>query len=118
MANQNYDLKESDITEIPHSVLGDLQRSTDSRKYPRKPYLKPVFFTSQNEYFQGVINNISRNGALIETKDNFSIGQIIRLVIPGTKIDNGVMLKAEVVRVNSSTVAVKFRSITKGQTTQ
>lgn len=93
-------------------------KKRDSRKHQRKPYPKPVFFTSQNQYYQGVINNISRNGALIESEDNFSIGQMIRLVIPGTKIDKGIMLKAEVVRSSESGVGVKFRSIIKNKTIQ
>jgi hypothetical protein len=90
-------------------------RRKDLRKHRRQLYPKPVFFVSQNQYFQGFINNISRNGALIESKDHFSIGQMIRLVIPGTKIDNGVMLTAKVVRLCESGVGVKFRKLVKGK---
>jgi hypothetical protein len=85
------------------------------RKHRRRLYPKPVFFVSQNQYFQGFISNISRNGALIESKDHFSVGQMIRLVIPGTKIDNGVMLTARVVRLCQSGIGVAFRKLVKGK---
>ena len=47
----------------------------------------------------------------IKTKESFSVGQIIRLVIPGTKIDNGAMLRGKVVRFDNKGVGVKFLNI-------
>ena len=81
------------------------------RKYPRKPYPKTVFFTSQNQYYRGRINNIGRGGVFIKTNDNFSIGQIIKIVIPGTKIDKGVMLVAEVVRMDGIGIGAAFKGV-------
>ena len=49
---------------------------------------------------------------------SFSVGQAIRLVIPGTRIDNGVMLKAEIIRFNATGVGVKFSGLIKGITKQ
>jgi Tfp pilus assembly protein PilZ len=85
------------------------------RKYPRKPYPKMVFFTSQNRYYRGSIGNISRGGIFIKTDDIFHIGQIIKLVIPETKIDKGVMLVAEVVRLDEIGVGVKFKAVLKAK---
>ena len=81
------------------------------RKYPRKPYSNTVYFTSQNQYYRGLIYNISRRGVFIKTNDIFSIGQIIKLVIPGTKIDKGVMLTAEVVRLSEMGIGVTFKGV-------
>ena len=89
----------------------NIQLKQELRKHPRKSYTKPVLFTSDNQYYKGLINNISRAGAFIKTKDIFSIGQIVRLVIPGTKIDKGVMLKGKVVRFDHKGVGVKFMNI-------
>jgi Tfp pilus assembly protein PilZ len=91
------------------------QVKQDLREHPRRSYPKPVFFTSQNQYYKGLINNISRCGVFIETRDRFTVTQIIKLVIPGTKIDKGVMLKGEVVRFDQSGVGVKFKSILKSK---
>jgi Tfp pilus assembly protein PilZ len=85
--------------------------SEDLRKHPRRSYHKTVLFISQNQAYQGLANNISNGGIFIETKDKFSVGQIIRLVIPGTKIDKGVMLKGEVIHVKPKGVGVKFTGL-------
>ena len=107
---------------IPSSGKEDLQSNElkdskytgkDLRKHPRRPYRKTVLFASQNQYYEGITNNISNGGVFIATHDKLSVGQIIRLVIPGTKIDNGVMLKGEVIHVKAEGVGVKFKSLMK-----
>ena len=90
---------------------GKVQTDQEMRKHPRKPYHKPVYFTSQNQYFKGTIDNISRGGAFISARGNFKVGQVIRLVIPGTKIDHGTMLKSEIVHTSSHGVGIKFRRL-------
>ena len=88
-----------------------IQLRQEMRKHARKSYLKPVFFASENQYYKGLIHDISRGGVFISTQDTFLIGQIIRLVIPGTKIDKGVMLKGEVVRFDNTGVGLKFMKV-------
>ena len=83
------------------------------RKHRRRSYSLSVFFTSQNQYYKGIMNDISRGGGFIETKETFTAGQIIKLVIPGTKIDKGVMLKGEVVRFNQFGIGIAFKSLIK-----
>ena len=91
--------------------------SEDSRRHPRRSYRKTVLFTSQNQYYEGLTNNISNGGIFIETNDTLSVGQIIKLVIPGTKIDKGVMLKGEVIHIKPKGVGVKFKGILNKKTT-
>ena len=98
---------------IPKTLTGGIQRRQDRRKHPRRSYERPVFFTSQNQYYEGIIKNISRNGAFIETNNKFSEGQSIRLVIPGTKIDKGVMLKSAIVREDQDGIGVQFLELKK-----
>jgi Tfp pilus assembly protein PilZ len=93
-----------------------VQTDQEMRKHPRKPYHKPVYFTSQNQYYKGSIDNMSRGGAFIEAKGNFAVGQTIKLVIPGTKIDNGTMLKGEIIHSLSNGVGIKFKSILRPKT--
>ena len=98
---------------IPKSQSKSSQRKQDRRKHPRRPYRRTVFFTSQNEYYEGIIRNISRNGAFIEIKNNFSDGQLLKLVIPGTKIDKGVMLKSSIVHAEGDGIGVQFLELKK-----
>jgi hypothetical protein len=51
----------------------------------------------------------------IETRDIFNEGQSVRLVIPGTKIDNGTMLKGEIKHLNHKGIGVQFKRILKSK---
>ncbi len=87
------------------------------RKHPRKSYQKQIYFTWKDQYSKGLINNISRGGVSIVTKDNLTVGQTIRFVIPGTKYDKRVMLKGEVVYTSMRGVGVKLISLIKRRKT-
>jgi Tfp pilus assembly protein PilZ len=95
-------------------VDGNLQEKQESRRHHRKSFPRAVYFASRNRYYRGSINNISRGGIFIETRDVFTVGQTINLVIPGTKIDKGIMLKAEVVRFSETGIGLAFKDILKG----
>lgn len=89
----------------------------DLRQHPRRAYSKPVFFTSENHFYKGLTRNISRHGVFLKAKGNFNVGQTIKLVIPGTKIDNGVMLKGEVVHYSQAGIGVKFKTLLRKKST-
>ena len=98
------------------SVLKETEIPEENRHHPRRHFSRSVFFTSKNHYFEGLINNLSKNGMFIETRDNFAVGQIVRLVIPGTKIDNGTMIKGEIKHLNRKGIGVQFKKILKIKT--
>ncbi|NIV99894.1 hypothetical protein GWN26_12515, partial [Candidatus Saccharibacteria bacterium] len=104
---------EADLQTPQIKVLQETQISEDLRRYPRKHFSNSVFFTSRNEYFEGLIDNISKNGIFIETQDDFTVGQMVRLVIPGTKIDNGTMLKGEIRHRNKKGIGIQFKQLLK-----
>lgn len=91
--------------------MGAVQTDQEMRKHSRKPYHRPVYFTSQNQYFKGTIDNISRGGAFIAARGNFRVEQLIRLVIPGTKIDHGTMLKSEIIHTSPHGIGIKFKGL-------
>jgi Tfp pilus assembly protein PilZ len=93
------------------------KKNRDSRKHPRKPFVKSVYFGTQNDYYKGLIQNISRGGVFIETVDSFSVGQVIKLVIPGNDFDKFVAIKAEVVRLAEDGIGVKIISVSKRKAT-
>ncbi len=90
--------------------------SKESRKHARIPYSNLIFFTLQNQYYEGSIRNISRGGVFIKTKSDLSVGQIIRIVIPGTKIDKGLMLRGKIVHITQDGIGVKFIGFLKDKT--
>ena len=99
-----------DITEleVQRSQHKDSKEEKDPREHPRKTYNKSLFFISDNRNHRGLITNISRGGAFIETHVNFSVGQVIMLVVPGHKGRKTSKLKGCVVRLNRTGVGVQF----------
>jgi Tfp pilus assembly protein PilZ len=99
-----------DTTELQgqRSPRNDPKAGKDPREHPRRPYNKPLFFISDDQNYEGLITNISRGGAFIETHINFSVGQIIMLVVPGQKGRNTFKLRGCIVRLNRSGVGVQF----------
>lgn len=94
--------------ELQRSHNNDPKDDQDPRQHPRRPYNKSLYFISNNQNYKGLITNISRGGAFIETLINFSVGQIIILVVPGHKGRKTLKLKGCIVRLNRSGVGVKF----------
>ena len=107
-----------DLDEMPTqiTVVKEDESDKDNRHYPRKHFYRSVLFASNNHYFEGSINNLSKNGMFIETGDKFAVEQTIRLVIPGTNIDNGTMIVSEIKHLNRKGIGVQFRKILKIKT--
>jgi Tfp pilus assembly protein PilZ len=80
----------------------------DPRELRRENYRKEITFSSKNSNHQGFITNINRGGAFIETGDAFSLGQVIKLVVPGDGIFKPLKLKGWVVRLAPGGIGVKF----------
>ena len=83
----------------------------DPRKYPRKPYLKSVFFNCGDQKYAGLIKNISRGGVFIETTDQFFFGQSIELVITDSRIDRGKPIQGWIAHLSKSGIGVTFKRI-------
>jgi Tfp pilus assembly protein PilZ len=67
-----------------------------------------VYFTTQNEYYEGITKNISRGGVFIEIKDKFNVGQSIKLVIPSNGSKQNMLRKGEVVHHGFRGFGIKF----------
>ena len=99
--------RSQNATSREHGVRDHL----DPRKYPRKPYLRSVFFNCGNQKCAGLIKNISRGGVFIETGDQFFFGQPIELEIPNTRIDRGKRIRGWIVHLSQSGIGVTFKRI-------
>jgi hypothetical protein len=91
-----------------HSQNKNLKAEKDSRKHPRRPCKKHLFFTYKHRYVKGLATNISRGGAFVETGSKISLGERINLVIHGSKNHKDVRLRGWIVRLGSEGVGVSF----------
>lgn len=80
------------LTQMPYDVLPAKTISLDDyessmRENPRKPCLIKVIGAVQDQTFKSYIVDISPVGVFIETSDNYSVGQSIKLAfaLPGQK---------------------------------
>ena len=87
---------------------GKLEYKKDPREISRENYRKEINFSSKNQTFKGVISNINRVGAFIETKNRFSLGQLVHLEIPGDMLFKDLKLKGWVVRIEPDGVGIRF----------
>jgi len=83
------------------------------RKHERNQFIASVYFVSENQYYKGIIENMSRGGFFIRTKEKLRKGQVLSLSIPGTQYNDGMMIKAEIVRAQDTGVGVKVIGILK-----
>jgi len=91
-----------------HLQNKNLKAEKDSRKHPRRPCNKPIFFTSKNQHAAGLATNISRGGAFIEIGSKISLGERINLVIHASKNHKGLRLRGWIVRLGPEGVGVSF----------
>ena len=108
-----YGAKYLHLSKKQNSSETDSDRIQDLRKHPRKYCAKPATFGFENKSYDGFISDISRNGCFLVNREFLNIGQIVDLVIPGTKFSENNMLKVEVVRLSPIGVGVKFKRILK-----
>ena len=108
-----YGAKYVKISTKQNSSETDSDEEKDLRKHPRKYCAKPATFGFGNTTYDGFISDISRNGCFIENSEYLKFGQILDLVIPGTKFSENNKLKVEVVRLSPNGVGVRFRRIIK-----
>jgi hypothetical protein len=108
-----YGAKYVKISNKQNSTKTDSDQKKELRKHPRKYCAKPAFFKFENKSYDGFISDISRNGCFIENSEILQFGQILDLVIPGTRFSEKNKLKVEVVRLSPTGVGVRFKRIIK-----
>ena len=100
-----FDQAEKKLQRNDHVELQEL------RKNPRKPFSKLTYFSSQNKYYEGVIKNLSCDGAFIETKTKFSNGDELKLVVPGP--NKYILIRCKIIHFNQTGFGVKIKSVLK-----
>ena len=84
----------------------------DQRKHQRKPYSKPILYSTKNQLIRGLTKDISPAGVFIEADHVLHSGQTIMLAVPLKKAKTA-RIKGRVVWSNRDGFAVKFLKIKK-----
>ncbi|MCG6910482.1 MAG: PilZ domain-containing protein [Deltaproteobacteria bacterium] len=99
---QRLDLLEK-LEELPATdfSLGD-------RNDTRKNFEKQISFTIRNRSYQAICKDISNGGLFIQTDEVFSVGQVVILNIPFSNGRREIKVPAEIVRVSSEGIGLRF----------
>jgi Tfp pilus assembly protein PilZ len=80
----------------------------EPRAHLREFYRKEIVFIAENTEYKGLVTDISRGGAFIQTKTKLSLGQMINLYIQGGQSCKDVNIMGWVVRLSPNGIGVKF----------
>ena len=85
----------------------------DQRKHPRRPFVVPIEYITEEGTGRDLCRNISSGGLFFETgefKKQFYNGQEILLNIPSRDREKLLKIVGKIVRVEVNGVGVKFKS--------
>jgi len=83
-------------------------RLDGTREHPRKAVAIPVTIESDDETYDGVAENVSRDGAFIKSHMLMSTGKFIRMEIPLKKKGKFARIVGLITRTNLRGFGVKF----------
>ncbi|MEE4263133.1 MAG: PilZ domain-containing protein, partial [Desulfobacteraceae bacterium] len=88
----------------------DTTTNKESRNHPRRPFFRPLRFSTQNETYSGSTKNISASGVFIAAKEKLEVGQLLKLNLP---LKEGKMARAvgQIMWENHEGFGLKFIEI-------
>ena len=86
-----------------------VKQKQDPRRHPRKPFLKTIFITYNDHKYRGVIKNVSRGGAFIETRAKFLFGEVIELIVPSSGFYKRKRIRGWMVHSGRRGIGVTFK---------
>ena len=89
--------------------------SEDKREFKRKSCLVPIDYSSSDRAFRDFVQNLSIGGVFIETRESFSVGQAITLLLNMPDSQDHFKVSGEIVRAEPLGIAVKFKKVTRYQ---
>lgn len=91
------------LEELPTEGL-----SLGDRNDVRKGFEKNISFSVQDREYSAICKDISNGGIFIQTDEVFSVGQTVILNIPFSDGRREIKVPAEIVRVSSQGIGLKF----------
>ena len=74
----------------------------------RRMYDQTITFSIQDRQYRAPCKDISNGGIFIQTSEIFQLGQLVTLEIPFSDGRESINVPAEIVRVNSDGIGLKF----------
>ena len=99
---ERFDLLEQ-LGKVP---VNDL--SLGDRNDFRRVYDRTITFSTQDRQYSALCKDISNGGAFIQTGEIFRLGQLVTLDIPFSDGKESIKVPAEIVRVNTDGIGLKF----------
>ncbi len=92
-------------------LLRKLEEKTGlyKRKHPRKPYVSEVNFSTGDQAYKELVQDISPGGLFIETRAPLAVGQEITLLLSFPDHERPMKILGEVVRATDEGIGVKFK---------
>ena len=92
------------------SNANDAKKIKESRNHPRRPFSRPLRFSTQKEVYNGSTKNISASGVFIAADEKLEVGQLIKLNLP---LKAGKMARAvgQIMWINDEGFGLKFTEI-------
>ena len=91
------------LEEVPVEEL-----SLGDRNDVRKNFQRKISFSVQDREYEAICRDISSSGIFIQTDGVFSVGQTVILDIPFSDGSRELKVPAEIVRVSSHGIGLKF----------
>lgn len=107
-----YGVKYSTDYAKQRSPNSSLKIVEDQRKHQRRPYSKPVLYSTKDQLIRGLTKDISPAGVFIESDHVLHSGQTVTLAVPLKKARTA-RIKGKVVWSSPDGFAVKFLKIKK-----
>ena len=85
----------------------------DNRRFQRTPLSKKVEYFTPRGAFSGLMKNICRTGAYIETPHALQVGKIMTIALPFVNKGKGAMIKAEIIWSDENGFGIKFKKAKK-----
>ena len=74
----------------------------------RRVYDRTITFSTQDRQYRALCKDISNGGVFIQTGEIFRLGQLVTLDIPFSDGKESIKVPAEIVRVNTDGIVLKF----------
>ncbi len=103
-----------ELSEEQQMFLLDLVKKWTGQKerHARKECLIPVDYATPDRNFSDYIQDISASGVFIQTRQPFEEGQEITLTFSVLNPENSFKIMGEIVRSESTGIAVEFKNLT------
>lgn len=95
-------------------LLGQLEKipmkelSLGERDGTRRTYDQTITFSTQDRQYRALCRNISNGGIFIQTSEIFRLGQLVTLDIPFSDGKESIKVPAEIVRIETEGIGLKF----------